>query len=110
MIQERLKNGGARGELTMIRADGTLFEAEVTTSTYKTRDGAVLTNIVVRDITERLKLQRQVEALNADLSERVRQRTSELEGSQQRVERVCARACSRPAAARLRHQGIQRGA
>jgi PAS domain S-box-containing protein len=81
MVQERLKKGGARGELTMIRADGTLFEAEVTTSTYKTRDGAVLTNIVLRDITERLQFQREIEALNADLSERVRQRTSELEAA-----------------------------
>jgi PAS domain S-box-containing protein len=81
MVQERLKNGGARGELTMIRTDGTSFEAEVTTSTYRIRDGTVLTNIVVRDITERLQLQREIVALNSDLSERVRQRTSQLEAA-----------------------------
>jgi PAS domain S-box-containing protein len=79
MIEKRRTLGSARGELTMIRSDGACFESEVATSTYSTRDGAVRTNIVIRDITERLQFRDKILALNAELGERVRQRTRDLE-------------------------------
>ena len=79
MIHKRRTVGSARGELTMIRPDGSRFETEVATSTYSNRDGQVRTNIVIRDITERLQFRERILALNVELGERVRQRTRELE-------------------------------
>lgn len=79
MIATRVQHGGARGELTMLRADGSVFEGEVNTSTFTDSDGAVFLNMVVRDITARIQLRRRLIALNEELTEKVRQRTRELE-------------------------------
>jgi PAS domain S-box-containing protein len=79
MIQERLRSGGSSGELTMLRADGSTFEAEVNTSTYTASDGNTYYNLVIRDVTERVRLRRKMEALNEELTLRVHERTLELE-------------------------------
>lgn len=79
MISERLRSGGARGELTLLRADGSTFEAEVNTSTFETAQGDTYVNLVVRDVTERVQLRQKMIALNEELAEQVRQRTRELE-------------------------------
>lgn len=81
MVGERLRSGSARGELTMVRADGSTFEAEVNTSTFKNRDGQSIANLVIRDATERIALRQKLIALNDELSEKVRQRTFELESA-----------------------------
>jgi len=78
MIRQRLQHGGARGELTMLRADGSTFEAEVNTSTFKA-DGQAFINIVIRDATERIRLRQKLIALNEELADKVRQRTRDLE-------------------------------
>jgi PAS domain S-box-containing protein len=79
MIRERLRAGGASGELTLVRADGSTFEADVDTSTYTNSAGETFYNIVVRDVTERVRLRRKLHALNEELARRVRERTRELE-------------------------------
>jgi PAS domain S-box-containing protein len=79
MKKERELTGKATSELTMVRSDGSYFEAEITTSTYPIGHGTFRRNLVIRDITERLQFQQEILALNATLSERVRQRTSQLE-------------------------------
>lgn len=81
MIHERLRSGGASGELTLLRADGSAFEGEVNTSTYTNRDGETSYNLVVRDVTDRVRLRRKLEAVNEELVERVRERTKELEAA-----------------------------
>jgi len=53
LIAERLREGHVRGELRMLRADGSAFEAEIASSLYRDRDGQVLTSVTFRDITER---------------------------------------------------------
>lgn len=78
MVRQRLQHGGARGELTMLRADGSTFEAEVNTSTFRA-DGQAFVNIVIRDATERIQLRRKLIAVNEELADKVRQRTQELE-------------------------------
>jgi PAS domain S-box-containing protein len=42
-----------RGEVPMMRADGTRFLAEVSASRYESRDGAMLATAVIRDISSR---------------------------------------------------------
>lgn len=79
LLDERARSGKASGCLTMVRRDGTPFEAEVTSSRYRASDGAVHTNVLVRDITHRLEIERKIRHLNEELSERVRLRTIELE-------------------------------
>lgn len=79
MAEGRLREGRALGELTMLRADGSMFEAEVSTSAYRDSEGSALVNIVVRDVTDRVRLRQKLVSLNDDLAQRVHDRTQELE-------------------------------
>jgi PAS domain S-box-containing protein len=45
--------GSASGQLRMRRADGSLFEAELSSTTYLDDDGAPSSSLIVRDVTER---------------------------------------------------------
>ena len=56
LLETRQRDGQARGELRMRRADGALFEVEITSALYQGLDGQWLSSIVFRDITERLQL------------------------------------------------------
>lgn len=79
LLEDRRRNGRASGELTMMRGDGSWFEAELSSAQYCASDGEVRAYVVIRDVTERLKARRHILALNAELAERVRQRTAQLE-------------------------------
>jgi PAS domain S-box-containing protein len=79
LVAERARLGGTMGQLTMLRGDGSRFEAEITSSMFRTRNRELLSHIVLRDVTERIKVQQEVLTLNAELGERVAQRTAELE-------------------------------
>lgn len=81
MVQPRGQKGNPGGHVTMRRADGSLFEAEVAASAYRTREGLVMTTLVVRDITDRLRAQNRMLTITARLSEQLRERTSALEAS-----------------------------
>lgn len=52
-LEERARSGRFSGELTMMRGDGTIFPAEVTTSVFKDKENRERTSMIVRDITER---------------------------------------------------------
>lgn len=74
LLERRQRDGQARGELRMRRGDGSLFEVELTSTLYRSQGGEMLSSIVFRDITERLRwqqqLQKQVELLD-NLAEHV---------------------------------------
>lgn len=53
LLAERSRTGTAHGELTMLRRDGTLFPAEISTAIYQDSNGTERTSMMVRDITER---------------------------------------------------------
>lgn len=78
-VQQRMSCGVGRGQLTFVKSDGTRFEAEVTSAQYQNKDGQTFLNIVVHDITDRVRAQMKILSMNAELSERVRERTAELE-------------------------------
>ncbi|WP_440950664.1 PAS domain S-box protein [Methanosphaerula subterraneus] len=51
--EERIRTGRFQGELTYRRKDGSVFPGEVTSSLFTDRSGAVMTTMIIRDITER---------------------------------------------------------
>jgi PAS domain S-box-containing protein len=67
LLAERERTGRAHGQLRMRRADGTLFEAELSTSRYVDADGHTANSLIVRDVTERERAAAQQAELSAIL-------------------------------------------
>jgi PAS domain S-box-containing protein len=59
--QQREQTGSAQGQLRMRRLDGTLFEAEISASTYTEPgpEGQRVSSVIVRDVSERHRLAEQ---------------------------------------------------
>jgi|GEM_PF-4689975 len=55
LLAERERSGKARGVLRMIRKDGSLFPAEISSQGYKTEDGNPRSVVIIRDITDELR-------------------------------------------------------
>ncbi len=53
LIAIRKLKGKAKGEITLIRKDGTHFAAEISSSSFKNKEGLERTSMIIRDITER---------------------------------------------------------
>src|SRR5512133_2190269 len=51
LLQERATNGKARGEIRMIRNDGSVFSADFSSSVYLSDGGEERTVVIVRDIS-----------------------------------------------------------
>jgi PAS domain S-box-containing protein len=81
LIAEAESAGRARGQLTLVRGDGTQFEAEVSGALFTASDGTVYANVCVRDISEVLRHEAQIMALNEGLAQKVLERTGELEAA-----------------------------
>jgi len=60
LLAERKLNGKAQGEVTFIRKDGILFPAEISTSFFKNIEDLDRTSMIIRDITERNKIQNEI--------------------------------------------------
>ena len=71
VLDERGRAGRFRGELTLVRKDGSRFPAEMSSGLFTDKDGNVRTSMIFRDITER----KQAYEL---LEHRVAERTREL--------------------------------
>lgn len=52
-MEEWKRTGKAKGELLMLRSDGTKFHADLSSSIYSDQSGQQKTSIIIRDITER---------------------------------------------------------
>jgi len=59
LLEERRRTGRSRGELRMVRGDGTTFEAEMSSLVFQTPEGE-RTAMVIRDITQRQQAEAQV--------------------------------------------------
>jgi PAS domain S-box-containing protein len=59
-LAERLEKGRFRGELTGLRADGTKFPIEVSSSLFRDASGALHTSMAIRDITQQAALEAQL--------------------------------------------------
>ncbi len=60
-FEERERTGRFRGELTLIRSDGSKFPAEVSSAVFRTRAGETRTSIVIRDIADHARAQHDLE-------------------------------------------------
>ncbi len=67
LLAERERTGRARGQVRLRRADGSLFEAELSSSQYVDADGHVTNSLIVRDVTERERAAAQQAELSAIL-------------------------------------------
>ena len=59
-LKERQETGRASGILTFIRKDKTRFQGEFTSAVFKTSQGNIMSSVVIRDITERMKSLKQI--------------------------------------------------
>lgn len=73
--------GSARGCLALLRSDGTEFDAELSGALFRGADGVIYASVAIRDISERLRQEAEIRALNDSLAEKVREKTSELEAA-----------------------------
>ncbi len=53
LLEERIRTGKARGELTMLRRDGSKFPVEISSSIFVDKNGDKKTSMIIRDITGR---------------------------------------------------------
>lgn len=57
ILNERLHKGKAQSEINFIRKDGTKFPTEMSASIFEDIDGNKLSNMVIRDITQRKEIE-----------------------------------------------------
>ncbi len=72
LLMNRKLKGKAQGEVTLIRNGGTRFSAEISTSCFKNNEGLERSCMIIRDITERIKIQNEIK-FQADLLNNVGQ-------------------------------------
>lgn len=53
LISTRTEKGKVRGEITMLRKDGSSFEADISAKIFKNTDNKEFTSMVIRDVTDR---------------------------------------------------------
>lgn len=57
LLEERRQHGRVNGELTLVRQDGTHFEAEISSAVFTSPDGQSQTSMFIRDVTERKQME-----------------------------------------------------
>jgi PAS domain S-box-containing protein len=86
MIDERQKTGRFRGVTTFRRKDGTLFPAEVSTILFEDSEGQTRAVMNIHDISERVRMEEELERARDELEARVLQRTAELREAYARLQ------------------------
>jgi signal transduction histidine kinase len=65
--------------VTLVRGDGTQFQAELSGALFRGSDGVMYASVAIRDVSERLRHEAEILALNEGLADKVRERTAEME-------------------------------
>lgn len=84
MIEERVKTGRFRGEVSFKRKDGSVFPAEVSTTLFKDGVGNRRAVMSIRDVTVRKKAEEALRKSRDEMEQKVKERTPELEESNRR--------------------------
>lgn len=94
-IEERESTGRFYGELTGLRKDGTKFPCEISSAIFKDAEGKHTTSMIIRDITERKRVELQKEIvleenrkLNDALDQKIQERTAELKRTIEQLEEL----------------------
>jgi PAS domain S-box-containing protein len=64
LITERERTGRTRGEVDVIRKNGTAVPCEISSALFRDREGNPMLSIIARDITERRDTQKRAEVMN----------------------------------------------
>ena len=67
LLAKRSATGRAGGLLTMVRGDGSRFTAEISSSLYQDSQGGQYSSMILRDMSERLRSQAELEAANTEM-------------------------------------------
>src|SRR4030042_543715 len=67
LLEQRARTGKARGELTMLRENGSKFPVELSTSVFVDRNGEKKTSMIICDITERKRAEEALRASEEEL-------------------------------------------
>lgn len=67
LLRARAASGRARGNIRMRRSDGSLFEAEISSMSYRDIDGDTLASLIVRDVSPQLAAAAERAQLEAQL-------------------------------------------
>jgi light-regulated signal transduction histidine kinase (bacteriophytochrome) len=73
-------------ELTFIRKDGSLFDAEATSTAFKNAEGQDRVSVFIRDITDRKKAEEEIKQLTQNLEQKVQERTAQLQAVNHELE------------------------
>ncbi len=77
-LEKRSKDGVAVGELRLIRKDGSFVDAEVSSAIFLDADDNQKTSLIIRDISARKQAEKDIKDLNAELEQRIVERTAQL--------------------------------
>ena len=77
-LEVRAATGKARGELTLVRGDGSRFPADCSSAIFKDRDGNLRTSLSFRDVSDRKQAEDAMREANQQLEARVTERTRQL--------------------------------
>lgn len=85
-LEERRINGALRGEWTFIKKDGSIFPGELSSTIFKNSEGEERTITIIRDISERKKVEEKIRDINVELEKKVLKRTEELQAANSEME------------------------
>jgi len=69
LLEERARTGEAKGELMLVRKDGTFFPAEVSSVAFETADGVQKTSMIIHDIADRKRAEKEFAQHQKELQE-----------------------------------------
>ena len=73
LIKERQNTGSARGEVTLVRKDGSRFAADVSTVLFKDAYGQERNSMIIRDVSERKSAEILLKEMNSHLKEQAKE-------------------------------------
>lgn len=77
-LERRRSVGLAVGELRFVRKDGKIVDAELSSAIFHDAEGKEKTSMIIRDVSSRKKAEQEIRQLNAELEERIAERTAQL--------------------------------